>query len=218
VSCDGIARARSKSGVVAGSYEYRRYESGQTPFWTPLRFPGQYYDAESDLFENWNRYYDPAIGRYLQPEPLLALSPTLIKFTAQEGRSLPAYAYAANNPVALEDDDGFATCQAKKGDRCNPLVRQLEQPLRQHLVERCAKEKEDNLKAWDDNKLCQPPPKPDAGGDTKAYVEAQKRAVAAMADCKKGADCEYQACVAGATSEQNTMDYIRQWNKCMRGD
>jgi hypothetical protein len=23
------------------------------------------------VFENWNRYYDPAIGNYLQPEPLL---------------------------------------------------------------------------------------------------------------------------------------------------
>jgi RHS repeat-associated protein len=62
---------KTQKGVVAASYEYRRYETGQSPFWTPLRFPGQYYDAESDLSENWNRYYDPNVGRYLQPEPIL---------------------------------------------------------------------------------------------------------------------------------------------------
>ena len=36
--------------------------------WTPLRFPGEYADAETDFFENWNRYLDSARGRYLQPE------------------------------------------------------------------------------------------------------------------------------------------------------
>ncbi|EPS8933974.1 RHS repeat-associated core domain-containing protein [Vibrio cholerae] len=27
-----------------------------------LRFPGQYYDAETGLHYNWRRYYDPATG------------------------------------------------------------------------------------------------------------------------------------------------------------
>ena len=42
----------------------------------PLRFPGQYHDAETGWDYNYHRYYDPAIGRYASPDPLgLAPSP-----------------------------------------------------------------------------------------------------------------------------------------------
>jgi RHS repeat-associated protein len=36
----------------------------------PLRFPGQYHDAESGLHYNVYRYYDPSTGRYVSPDPL----------------------------------------------------------------------------------------------------------------------------------------------------
>ncbi|WP_395831305.1 RHS repeat-associated core domain-containing protein [Archangium violaceum] len=93
----GVGGAPS-TGVVLEAYEYQRYQTGAQPFWTPLRFPGQYYDAETDLFENWNRYYDPTIGRYLQSEPLLS----------EVASSLPAYSYALNNPMIMGDLDGLA--------------------------------------------------------------------------------------------------------------
>lgn len=37
---------------------------------TPLRFPGQYADAETGLHYNYQRYYDPGTGSYLTPDPL----------------------------------------------------------------------------------------------------------------------------------------------------
>jgi len=35
-----------------------------------LRFPGQYYDAETGLHYNWMRYYDPKTGRYTRTDPI----------------------------------------------------------------------------------------------------------------------------------------------------
>ncbi|MEU1451622.1 putative T7SS-secreted protein [Streptomyces avermitilis] len=42
--------------------------------YTPLRFPGQYYDPETGLHYNYFRHYDPETARYLTPDPL-GLSP-----------------------------------------------------------------------------------------------------------------------------------------------
>jgi RHS repeat-associated protein len=42
--------------------------------YTPLRFPGQYYDPETGLHHNYFRHYDPETARYVTPDPL-GLSP-----------------------------------------------------------------------------------------------------------------------------------------------
>src|SRR5205823_3816970 len=98
----------SRTGVVFEGYEYRRFQQGASPVWTPLRFPGQYWDAETDLFENWNRFYDPSVGRYTAPDPFVQ-DPSLVVPLAKSGASMPAYAYASNNPIASTDPTGLAT-------------------------------------------------------------------------------------------------------------
>ena len=37
---------------------------------SPLRFPGQYFDSETGLHYNGQRYYDPFLERYITPDPI----------------------------------------------------------------------------------------------------------------------------------------------------
>ncbi|MER6561661.1 putative T7SS-secreted protein [Streptomyces sp. NPDC001027] len=49
--------------------------------YTPLRFPGQYYDPETGLHYNHFRHYDPETGRYTSPDPLgLAPAPNPVAY------------------------------------------------------------------------------------------------------------------------------------------
>ncbi|HQU70192.1 MAG TPA: RHS repeat-associated core domain-containing protein [Albidovulum sp.] len=41
-----------------------------------LRFPGQWFQAESGLHQKWMRDYDPTTGRYIQADPLGLVSGT----------------------------------------------------------------------------------------------------------------------------------------------
>lgn len=94
-------------GVTVRGYEYRKREVGTSAHYLPpFRFPGQYFDAETDLYENWNRYYDPSTGRYLSPEPLLQ-SPSWVAWELQGGHQTPGYGYASNNPVGNFDPNGL---------------------------------------------------------------------------------------------------------------
>ncbi len=105
-------------GAVIDGYEYRRYQNGGNPFWVPVRFPGQYADQESDLYQNWNRFYDPSIGRYLEPEPLLD-QPEYVAGRARQGHSVPVYGYAGNNPICDVDTAGDVDWNPNGGISCH---------------------------------------------------------------------------------------------------
>ncbi|MBL8914320.1 MAG: RHS repeat-associated core domain-containing protein [Archangium sp.] len=93
-------------GALVAAIEVEESQSGAKRFDTPLRFPGQYFDGETQKHENWNRFYDPMTGRYLSPEPMLQL-PEVVAGRARQARPLASYSYASNNPLYYVDEDGL---------------------------------------------------------------------------------------------------------------
>ena len=60
-----------------------------------LRLPGQYFDAETGLHQNWNRDYAPGIGRYVQADPIGLAG------------GVNVYQYAYGNPMVYYDPYGL---------------------------------------------------------------------------------------------------------------
>jgi RHS repeat-associated protein len=80
---EGVYRAFGEIKSETGSWEQR------------LRFPGQYYDQENNNYYNYFRDYDPAIGRYIQSDPL-----------GLHG-GLNLYPYVYSNPLNFYDPYGL---------------------------------------------------------------------------------------------------------------
>jgi RHS repeat-associated protein len=60
-----------------------------------LRFPGQYFDLETGLHQNWFRDYSPSTGRYTEGDPIGLAG------------GINIYAYVELNPLKLADPTGL---------------------------------------------------------------------------------------------------------------
>ncbi|PPD45241.1 MAG: hypothetical protein CTY16_10540 [Methylobacter sp.] len=86
------------SDPIGGNAANGKPDASLTRFDYNLRFPGQYFDAETGLFYNVFRSYDPKVGRYTQSDPI-----------GIDG-GVNTFGYVGGNPVNYADPLGLARC------------------------------------------------------------------------------------------------------------
>jgi RHS repeat-associated protein len=92
-----LAQGGSPAGVTRYlPYGAIRLETGVWP--TDRRFTGQRWEASLGLYDYRARFYDPTLGRFLQPDPLVP--------EPGNPQALNRYAYVYNNPLCYTDPSG----------------------------------------------------------------------------------------------------------------
>ncbi|WP_216840588.1 RHS repeat-associated core domain-containing protein [Dyella sp. S184] len=121
VTADQLGTPRAVSngaGTVIWSWGYQGNPFGeQQPtssagYVLNLRYPGQYYDAETGTNYNMYRTYEPATGRYLQSDPIGLMG------------GISTYAYVSARP--LDHSDMFGTQEVEmSGSKLNEKMQDL---------------------------------------------------------------------------------------------
>ncbi len=97
--------AADSSGGSPKQHRYYAYGTVRSTDGMPTdyTFTGQKQDASSGLMFYQARYYDPALGRFAQPDSIV---PNLYN-----PQSLNRYSYTLNNPVRYTDPTGHKVCE-----------------------------------------------------------------------------------------------------------
>jgi RHS repeat-associated protein len=88
------------SGQVVWAADYKPFGEASVTVSTitnNLRLPGQYYDAETGLHQNFRRDYNFSGGRYIEADPIGLWA------------GINIYAYVRNNPLRFVDPLGLST-------------------------------------------------------------------------------------------------------------
>jgi len=115
---DGLASA---FGVNAPNQS----PSGGAAYTFNLRFPGQYYDAETGLNYNYFRDYEPATGRYIESDPISLRG------------GISTYAYASSRPLSRRDKRGLLSYSPGLGGSTTQSLQDGEQKLEYLLTTSC---------------------------------------------------------------------------------
>ncbi len=68
----------------------------------PCTYRGYYYDQETGFYYLQSRYYDPAVGRFLNAD-----DPSIVYALARRSKASNLFVYCGNNPVSRKDANGF---------------------------------------------------------------------------------------------------------------
>ena len=82
--------------------------AGLGTFVYDLRFPGQTYMTETGLSQNYFRDFDPAVGGYVESDPI-----------GLKGGSYSTYAYVGSNPISFADELGLNPGMGGSSNDCS---------------------------------------------------------------------------------------------------
>lgn len=96
-----VTATANSAGTSTATYSYGPYGEPNVTTGVRFRYTGQQYIGGLNLYYYKARFYSPAIGRFLQTDPI---------GTADD---LNLYAYVGNNPVNFSDPSGLLAADAK---------------------------------------------------------------------------------------------------------